>query len=175
MASRWLLVLLVLILSFFAVYSTEAAPITRTVGDRFEITVGFIHEPAILGDTNGIRIRITEGDEPVTGVTDSLNAQVEFTEAVRVFTLTESEPGIYTGIFIPMQAGDYNFVVTGSIDGVEISEVYTVADGLSPVLERSEFEFPNVAYGTMIEKLATPLAATAIVGAVLILWRKRTA
>lgn len=175
MSARWLILILIFILGFFTVYRVEAAPITRTVDDRFEITVGFIHEPAILGDTNGIRIRITEGGEPVTGVTDSLNAQVEFMEAVRVFTLTESEPGVYTGIFIPMQAGDYSFTVSGSVDGVEINEFYIVADGISPVLERSDFEFPNVAYGTVIEQLATPLAATAIVGAALILWRKRTA
>lgn len=175
MAIRLLLILLLLILGLAGTYSAEAAPVTRTVGDRFEITAGFSHEPAILGDTNGVTIRITDNGEPVSGAVDSLSAQVEFMEAVYVFTLAETEPGVYSGVFIPMQAGDYSFTVSGNIDGVEINEVYTVTDGLTPVLERTMFEFPNVAYGTVVEKLMTPLAATAIVGAAVLLWRRRSA
>lgn len=174
---RLLLVSAITLISLLTFSNTQAAPVTRTVADRFEITVGYLHEPALLGDTNGIRIVITENDKPVTGVSSNLVAQVEFMEAVRVFNIEESavEPGVYSGIFIPMQPGDYSFRLTGTIDGTEINEHYAVADGLVKVLPRSDFEFPNAAHGFVVTHLAAPAAATAVLGIVALVWRKRTA
>lgn len=170
-----LLVILAFLLTPLAI-STEAAAITRTVGDRFEITVGYLHEPAILGDTNAMRIAITENGEPVTGA--ALTGQVEFSEAVRSLTILESstEPGVYTGTFIPMMDGNYTFTLTGTIDGVEINEHYTVDDGLVSVQPRTDFEFPNAANGFLnTTKLAMPAAVLLLGGLVAIAWRRRSA
>lgn len=146
--------------------ATSAAPITRTAADRFEITVQYMNEPAIIGDTNGIRLRITENGEPVLGAHTSLTVQVEFMEAVRVLNMYEvpDEPGVYTGVFIPMQVGEYNFSVYGTLNDVEINERFTVSDGLVSVTPRTDYEFPNAAHGWSIEKLAAPVAATAVIG-----------
>lgn len=147
-------------------WATTAAPVARTVGDRFEITVQYMHEPAILGDTNGIRLQIMENGAGVSGVISELTVQVEFMEAVRVLNMYEdpAQPGVYTGVFIPMQEGDYSFVLLGSIDGVAVDERFTVDDGLVRVTPRSDYEFPNAANGFMTNNLAVPLAATALVG-----------
>lgn len=155
---------------------SAAAPVSRSVGDRFDITVQYIHEPAILGDTNGIRMQITENGEPVVGAHTTLTVQVEFMEAVRVLNMYEvaGEPGVYTGVFIPMQAGEYSFAVYGEIDGVEINETYTVADGLVTVTPRTDYEFPMAAHGWVVENLAMPLAATAVIGLVILGFSKRS-
>lgn len=168
--------LLIALLALISVSSTStAAPITRTVGDRFEITVQYINEPAILGDTNGVRLQITDNGEPVVGAHTSLTVQVEFMEAVRVLNMYENpdQPGVYTGVFIPMQEGEYSFAVKGTLDGVEISESYTVADGLVTVTPRTDYEFPNAAQGWGIENLAAPIATTAVIGFAVLAYSKR--
>lgn len=168
-----LIALFVVILLPFA---THAAPITRTVGDRFEITVQYMHEPAILGDTNGVRMQISENGEPVMGAHSSLTVQVEFMEAVRVLNMYEdpAQPGGYTGVFIPMQEGEYSFVVHGELDGVEINETFTVSDGLVNVTPRTDYEFPNAAHGWGIENLAAPIAATSMIGLAVLAVSKRS-
>lgn len=155
--------------------TTLAAPVSRTVGDRFDITVQYLHEPAILGDTNGVQLHITEGGEPVSGAHTELSVQVEFMEAVRVLNMYENpgQPGVYTGVFIPMQAGEYTFNVSGVLDGVEINETFTVADGLVNVTPRTDYEFPNAAHGWGIDKLAAPLAASAVLGLAVLAVSKR--
>ncbi len=126
----------------------------------------YMQEPAILGDTNGVRLQISEAGAGVSGVTSELGVQVEFMEAVRVLNMTEdpAQPGVYTGVFIPMQEGDYSFVLLGTIDGVAIDERFTVDDGLVRVTPRSDYEFPNAANGFGLDNLAVPIAATALVG-----------
>ena len=147
-------------------FGATGAPVTRTVGERFEVTVQYMQEPAILGDTNGVRLQISEAGAGVSGVTSELGVQVEFMEAVRVLNMTEdpAQPGVYTGVFIPMQEGDYSFVLLGTIDGVAIDERFTVDDGLVRVTPRSDYEFPNAANGFGLDNLAVPIAATALVG-----------
>jgi hypothetical protein len=156
--------------------SSLAAPITRTVGDRFQITLQYIHEPAILGDTNGVRMQITENGEPVVGAHTTLAVQVEYMEAVRVLNMLEDpgQPGVYTGVFIPMQEGEYTFNVSGNLDGVDINETYTVADGLVNVTPRTDYEFPNVAQGWALDNLAAPIAATALIGLAVLAVSRRT-
>lgn len=169
--------LLIALLAFILLPAfTLAAPITRTVEDRFEITVQYIHEPAILGDTNGVRMEITENGEPVVGAHLDLTVQVEYMEAVRVLNMFEvpNEPGAYTGVFIPMQEGEYTFGVYGTLDGVEINEHYTVNDGLVPVTPRMDYEFPNAAQGWFTRDLAAPIAATALIGLGVLVFSKRS-
>lgn len=169
--------LLIAVLAVILLSTTShAAPVTRTVGDRFEITVQYIHEPAIMGDTNGLRMKITENGEPVEGAHTSLTVQVEFMEAVRVLNMYEvpGEPGTYTGVFIPMQDGEYSFAVYGDLDGVEINENYSVADGLVAVTPRTDYEFPNAAHGWTLENLAAPIAATALIGLAVLAVSKRS-
>lgn len=171
---RSLLLAIVLLIMLPGVMA--AAPVTRTVGDRFELTVQYLFEPAILGDTNGVRLEIRENGEPVSGAVGALTVQVEFMEAVRVLNLTEdsTQPGVYTGVFIPMQEGEYTFAVTGNLDGVDFDERFTVTDGLVPVTPRTDYEFPNAAYGWAVDRLAVPVAATAVVGLVVLLISRRT-
>lgn len=164
------------LLFLLAPAAVDAAPVSRKLGDRFDVTVQYIQEPAILGDTNGVRLQISENGEPVSGVISELTVQVEFMEAVRVLNMYEdpAQPGAYTGVFIPMQEGDYSFVLRGTIDGVEVDERFTVDDGLVRVTPRTDYEFPNAAHGSFADNLAAPIAATALVGLLVLQISKRT-
>jgi hypothetical protein len=158
--------LVAIVLLFLLPTAFNAAPVSRPVGDRFDITVQYMFEPAILGDTNGIRLQVMENGAPVSGATSTLIVQVEYMEAVRVLNMYEdpAQPGVYTGVFIPMQEGDYSFVLQGTIDGVQVDERFTVDDGLVRVTPRTDYEFPNAAHGFALDHLAAPVAATALIG-----------
>jgi hypothetical protein len=129
-----------------------AAPIpaiaheTRTVATDYEFVVGFINEPAIQEETNGIWISITKGDQPVLGAADTLQAQVSFGDQVKDMTLTPAfgEDGVYESVFIPTQPGDYTFRFFGDLEGVAVDETFTSSpEGFDSVAPRSDFEFPS--------------------------------
>lgn len=149
-----------------AIPLTTSAHETRTVATDYEFVVGFVNEPAIAGDTNGIWVSVTRGDEPVEGLAGSLQAQVLYGDQTRDATLTPSfdEPGVYTSTFIPTAAGDYTFRFYGQIDGVEVDESFTSSpEGFDSVAPRSEYEFPSEE-GSASRELAMPV----VVGGVLL-------
>lgn len=147
---------------------TASAHETRTVADDYEFVVGFVNEPAIANDTNGIFLSVTSDGEPVEGLTGSLEAQVLYGDQTRDATLTPSfdEPGVYTSIFIPTAEGDYTFRFFGEINGVEIDETFTSSpEGFDSVQPRSNFEFP-AEEGSASREVAMPVL---VGGALLVL------
>lgn len=83
--------------------------------------------------------------EGVTGLEDTLQIEVSFGPASRVLNLraVRSEPGSYTADLIPMMPGDYTFRVFGTIEGVEIDETFSAADGqFSSVEPIEDIQFP---------------------------------
>ena len=143
---------------------TATAHENRAVGD-YTFVVGFIAEPAIQDDTNGIWLSVTKGDTPVTGLADTLQAQVLFGDQSKDMPLVPAfgEDGTYESVFIPTAPGDYTFRFTGTIDGVEVDETFTSSpEGFDSVAARSELEFPvsddNGASDTGTTRLGMPLA-----------------
>lgn len=83
--------------------------------------------------------------EPVTGLEDSLQIEVSFGPASRVLNLrpVRGEDGHYVADLIPMLPGDYSFRVFGTIDGVEVDELFSAADGqFSSVQPIEDIQFP---------------------------------
>jgi hypothetical protein len=168
--SRAPLTVIALALAFVAL----AAPATtfahehRTVGTDYEMTVGFIAEPAIQGDTNGIWLEVMQGDKPVEGLADTLKAEVIFGGQKREATLTPAfgEKGVYTSVFIPTQPGDYTFHVFGKIGDQDVDETFTSSpEGFDSVAPRTDYEFPTGANGS---STASTLAYPAATGGVLL-------
>lgn len=142
---------------------TALAREERAVGD-YTVRVGWIHEPAMQGDTNGIWVRVLQGEEPVTELEGSLVAEVQFAESVRALPLTpvEGEPGVYSSVFIPIQTGDYTFHLTGTIGETTVEEAFVVGEaGIPVLLTRAEYEFPVTAHG-IVQSVALPVAIGAI-------------
>jgi len=159
-------------------FSPVSAHEHRDVGE-YTFVVGFINEPAISGDTNGISLTVSKGDTPVEGLTDTLKATVIFGDQSKDMTLTPvwNTPGAYQAMFIPTAAGDYTFHFTGTIEDTEVDETFTSSpDGFDSVAERSEYEFPEAANGSSASRdLAMPSIVGAVVlalGAVILLRRR---
>ncbi len=149
------------ILTLATLFSPATARETRDVDGGFTIDIGFENEPAIQADTNALWLRVTEGDQPVDGLEQTLQAEVIYADAVRSLPLSPEpdEPGVYRSVFIPVQPGDYAFRIVGNIQGVAIDETFTSApEGVSPVDQRIDYEFPSAAQGFVRTEVAVPAA-----------------
>jgi len=164
---------------------TGLAHETREVATGYTFVVGFIEEPAIQWDTNGIWLEVTSGEEPVPGLADTLQAQVIFGDQTRDMTLTPAfgDEGVYEAVFIPTEPGDYTFRVFGEVDGVEVDETFTSSpEGFDSVVARAELEFPTgqgeVGSGEDTRSVTMPLvtgtAVLALAGAGGLALRRRT-
>lgn len=163
--ARILATIAVLLIALIAITVPTNARETRTLADRFTVAIGFIEEPAIQADTNGLWLRVTEGDEPVTGLEQTLQAEVIYGDAARALPLIPStdQPGVYTSTFIPVQPGAYTFRISGTIADLAVDERFTSApEGVAPVDARIDYEFPTAAQGWAPERLAMPAAIGAL-------------
>lgn len=131
----------------------------RTVGE-YEFIVGFINEPAVSGELNGLDLRVSQpsatpatptadGEEaastPVEGLETTLQAEVIYGDQKMALTLEAAwnTPGSYEAFFIPTAAGDYSFHIWGTINGTQIDETFTAGpDTFSTVIDRATLEFP---------------------------------
>lgn len=140
--------------ALFIFTSIASAHERRMVGE-YEFVVGFLVEPAIEGEKNGVdlRVRIPAEEEggdltPVEGVHETL--QVEITHIPSGVSKQADlrgifgDPGHYTSDLIPTAPGPYRFHFTGSIGDLEIDEVFESGeDTFSEVLPSSGFQFPE--------------------------------
>jgi hypothetical protein len=151
----------------------------RTVATDYTFVVGFINEPAISGDTNGIELTVTKGDAPVEGLEGTLKARVIFGDQTKDVALEPAwqQPGVYEAVFIPTAPGDYTFQFTGMIESATIDETFTSSpEGFDSVTDRAELEFPVEANGSVDDRnVAVPfiVGAVVLVGGGLFLLRRR--
>lgn len=118
----------------------------RTVATDYDFVVGFLNEPAIAGELNGVSLEVTKGDKPVTGLDATLKVEVSTGGQKKEFALSPvwKEDGHYEAVFIPTAPGDYTFRFTGTIEGQTIDETFTSSpDGFDSVAPRSDYEFPS--------------------------------
>src|SRR3954447_15395032 len=138
----------------------------REVGN-YEFVVGFISEPAISEELNGLSLRVTQAQAPdavatpvgddatpaaepvqvgVEGLESTLQAEVIYGDQKMTLTLSPAwkDPGAYQSWFIPMQPGDYSFHIWGEINGQQVDETFTSSpDGFDSVQDRSTLQFPK--------------------------------
>lgn len=161
----FLTILMLLIGATFLLPGAAMARESRTVGD-FDLTVGFIEEPPIQNDTNGLRVQVSQGDQPVEGIdSTTLQAQAIYGDQARNLPLMATdEPGVYISVFIPTQPGEYSFRLLGTINDQEIDETFhSSPEGVPLVAARIDYEFPLDARG-----LTSTLAYPAIAGGVVL-------
>lgn len=106
--------------------------------DEAEVTPEAVHPNETGGGHN-------EESDSIIGLEDTLQIEVLFGPASRVLNLraVRNEPGHYTADLIPMMPGDYTFRVFGTIEGMEIDETFSAADGqFSSVEPIADIQFP---------------------------------
>ena len=97
---------------------TAYAHETRTVG-AYQLQVGWLDEPALVGQLNSLELRVTDTrtNKPVTGLEKTLTADVS-AGGLAPFKLELSatdEDGVYNGWVIPTVTGAYTFHLVGKI------------------------------------------------------------
>ncbi|MGH9197667.1 MAG: hypothetical protein ACRD1T_18230 [Acidimicrobiia bacterium] len=142
----------------------------RAVGN-YEFVVGWLNEPALAYEPNGLSLRITffpngvpeeESEEaeaegqPVEGLEETLQAEIIAGGGAQTRELTLepafNDPGHYESVIIPTVPGDYSFRVFGDLEGQQIDESFTSGPETFSVIEEvAELQFP--------EELQAPSAA----------------
>jgi hypothetical protein len=131
---------------------------------HIEMAVGFGTEPdTYAGFPNSVQLLLAHDGEPVVDLGDSLKVTIEFGDETSdpmtfepAFEVGEfGTPGDYRAYFVPSQAGDYTFHITGSYHGTKIDESFTSGPTtFSSVKDLSGSTFPAVQAPTNAE-LAT--------------------
>jgi hypothetical protein len=114
--------------------------------DGYQMVVGMIAEPVIVGQKSGLEFLVTQDGSPVTGLADTLQAEAIFGSATRPLTLSPrfGEDGWYESYFFPTAAGAYTFHIFGNINGTAIDETFTASpDGFGEVEEAAANQFPE--------------------------------
>jgi len=133
-------------------------------GGQFEMVIGFMEEPAFVGEKNGLYLEVTRPEAPeaspaaaadetddhggtgVEGLAGSLQAEVVFGEETMALPLTPAfgEPGVYESVFFPTAAGDYTFRIFGDLEGTAIDQSFTSSpEGFDSVQEVEPLQFPK--------------------------------
>jgi len=135
----------------------------RTVLNNYEFVVGWLNEPALAYEPNGLSLRITlfpngvpeeESEEaeaegqPVEGLEETLQAEIIAGGGARTKELTLeqafNDPGHYESVIIPTVPGDYTFHIFGDLEGQEIDESFTSGPETFSVIEEvNELQFPE--------------------------------
>jgi hypothetical protein len=121
----------------------------RHVGD-YNLVVGFMNEPAIVEQPNGLDLRVTTGHgdnpDPVEGLANTLNAEIIFGDQRLPLEIRArwGQPGAYTADVIPTAIGTYTFRIYGTIEGMQVDETFVGGpDTFSEVVGRNAMTFPN--------------------------------
>lgn len=162
--------------------SRASAHEVRVIGEgRYEVVVGFLDEPAFVGEKNGLDLRVSKlpvageaspvpvdaasANTPVEGLETTLQAEVIYGEQRLALTLDTvyNGPGQYASYFFPMAEGDYSFHVTGTIEGVAVDETFTSGpDTFSPIQPRLEFPAATAKVSTSAVTAGLPAISGAL-------------
>ena len=116
----------------------------------YKFVVGWIGEPALEGQKNGVDLRITQADKPVEGVEKTL--QVEITHKAsgtkKTFALRTifRDPGHYTSDIIPTAPGQYEMRFFGKVGSTDVNQTFISGPGRYGDIEpTTELAFPVAA------------------------------
>lgn len=138
-----------------------------TVGN-YATVVGWLDEPAIQGQMNGLDITVltTPAAQPVTGLENTLKADVQYGSVKETLSLTpqDGKPGHYTAPIAPSQAGGYKVRLYGTVDGTPFDHTYDLGSDPDMVVQAfSTVAFPSTATAapTASSGATAPAASTA--------------
>lgn len=145
-----------LALALFLVPAGASAHDRRDLaGGKYQAVVGFLTEPAIQNQMNGIDLTITDMSQkdasgkgtPVEGLEKTLKAEIVFGGGAKKeipLAARFGTPGKYAGYFMPTEAGSYTFHIFGSINDAKVDERFESGPGrFDDVKALSTVQFPS--------------------------------
>ncbi|HEY3110003.1 MAG TPA: hypothetical protein VGL23_14670 [Chloroflexota bacterium] len=136
------------LLLILLVPGTALAHERRDVG-KLQFVVGWINEPSLLGEPNGIDLRISDkaSGQPVEGAEKTLKATVAFGGgAPREVALRArfGQKGAYTADLIPTRAGAYVFTFSGTVGDEPVTQTFESGPGrFDDVADAAKLQFPE--------------------------------
>jgi len=117
-------------------FSGRAYAHERRMIGPYQFVVGWLTEPAYVGQLNSLDLRISDTRQnpaaPVSGLEKTLTADVA-AGGLAPFPLTVTArfgtAGAYNGVVMPTVKGTYTFHITGKVDTMTIDEKFTSGPG----------------------------------------------
>lgn len=130
------IVLSVLVFSFRPALAHE-----EMVQGDVKIVGGWVNEPPLLGQFNGIELTITRvsDGQPITNAIAQLDISIKKGTPTKSLEFQpQEEPGVYAADILPTQTGQYAVVMKGTIAGQAIDGQLEIED----VEDTARFAFP---------------------------------
>lgn len=179
----WVGLVLVAVIAVLTAASASAHEEDLLGNGQYQVIVGFLVEPAFVGEKNGLQLYVAKlaslatpepgdatpvaadevFDRPIEGLESTLRAEVVHGDERLALTLEPvyGSPGEYAAYFFPMAEGDYGFRIFGTIDGIVIDETFTSSpEGFSSV--RPRIEFPAETAGSSRGAVGLPVMSGAL-------------
>jgi len=124
-------------------------------GGKYHFVVGFLNEPALQNQPNGLDLTVTDLSQKdaagkgkaVEGLEKTLKAEVLVPNGAKKDLMVVTRyamPGKYAGYFVPTQAGQYMFHVSGTIGDQKVDEMFQSGPGrFGDVEDLAAQQFPN--------------------------------
>jgi hypothetical protein len=151
----------VVVASLGILASPAAAHERRAIGP-YTFVVGWIVEPAYVGQLNALDLTVTETatTKAVDGLEKTLTAELIAGGGAATMPLTIATrfglPGKYQGQVVPTKVGDYTFHIRGTVNTTQIDEKFESGPGrFGGIEDIAPLQFPNKAPST--SDLATKL------------------
>jgi hypothetical protein len=139
---------------------------------KYTLVVGWDVEPAIQGQPNAATVRVASNEMPdmampVSGAERTLQLTVRQGDMTAQLPLraVDGKPGSYAAAITPDRAGDYQWTLSGSINGDSVDEMFDTADGkfdaVKPAQTQADAGMPAMADTTATTGMPGMADATA--------------
>jgi hypothetical protein len=139
-----------IVVASLAVFAGPAAAHERRAVGPYTFVVGWIVEPAYVGQINALDLTVTEttSTKAVEGLEKTLKADLITGGGAATMPLTVAArfglPGKYQGQVIPTKIGDYTFHITGLVNTTAIDEKFESGPGrFGSIEDIAALQFPT--------------------------------
>ncbi len=120
----------------------QALAHTKVTAGKYELEIGWVNEPPLLGQPNAVFLNVTdtETNKPVEGL-NALQIAVTTggqTRNLQLRALGEDAPGQYAADFIPTVRGTYTVKLMGKIEDQDVN----ISQDIEEVKEAESLQFP---------------------------------
>jgi hypothetical protein len=165
---------IVLVIASLLIFSGHAYAHERRNVGPYQFVVGWLNEPAYLGQLNSLDLRVTDtrNTQPVVGLEKTLTADVA-AGGLSPFTLAVSArfgaAGAYNGWIMPTAPGTYTFHIKGKVDTLDVDEKFTSGPGtFGDIEDTSAVQYPASvpvagALGTKLDAIQSGVDQTRVI------------
>jgi hypothetical protein len=138
------------VVASLGIFAGPAAAHERRAIGPYTFVVGWIVEPAYVGQLNALDLTVTETatTKAVEGLEKTLKAELVAGGGAATMPLTIATrfglPGKYEGQVVPTRIGDYTFHISGTVNTTSIDEKFESGPGrFGGVEDIAPLQFPN--------------------------------